>query len=77
MPYTVITSREDVYRAWNKKSVIIRQDEECIFVYPLLDRGVEYPEFDLRRECCLNYFVNIDQAIQWTDSRNYNYVILR
>lgn len=74
---TIITSREDVFKEWDKKSVIIRQDDGFIFVYPLLARGVKYPDFDLRRECCLNNFVNVDQAVQWANSRNYEYVILR
>jgi hypothetical protein len=73
----IITSLPDVFTNWDKKSVIIRQEGGFVFVYPMLGRGVKYPDFDLRRECCLNNFMTIDQAVAWCMAKGFKYVVLR
>lgn len=66
-----ITSKEDALEAWDRESVIIREEDSYVYVYPLLSRGVRYPNFDLRRECNLMGFSNIEQALLWAKSRGY------
>ena len=75
--YKVISSRRQAMEAWDKQTVIIREDEGYFFVYPMLGRGFKYPNFDLKRECCLNTFLSEDKAVDWADSMDYQYAILR
>jgi len=71
-----ITSREAALKAWDRDSVIIRTHGDYVFVYPMLGKGFRYPNFDLRRDCCLNNFVSLARAVDWADLKNYRYVIL-
>lgn len=66
-----ITTKEDALKVWDKEGVIIREEEGYVYVYPLLGKGVMYPNFDLRRECNLMGFSSIDQAVFWARSRGY------
>lgn len=68
---TEIESKDQAMEAWDRDSVIIREDDGYVYVYPLLKRGVMYPNFDLRRECNLMGFTDINQAIFWAKSRGY------
>jgi len=74
--YEVISSRQEAMAAWDKTSVIIREDDGYYFVYPLLGRGYKYPTFDLKRQCCLNTFLSEQKAIEWAEARGYKFSIL-
>ncbi len=66
-----ITSKQEALKAWDKEGVIIRKDDDYVYVYPLLGKGYMYPGFDLRRECNLMGFSDIDQAVFWAKSKGY------
>lgn len=75
--YIVISSREQAIKAWDREQVIIREDEGYYFIYPLLGKGYKYPSFDLRRDCCLNTFVNYEMAAKWSKEAGYQHTFLR
>lgn len=66
-----ITSKKEAMDAWNREGVIIREDDGYVYVYPLLPKGVMYPNFDLRRECNLMGFSDVNQAVFWAKSKGY------
>jgi len=68
---TEITTKDEALEAWDKEGVVIREDDGYVYVYPLLGRGVTYHNFDLRRECNLMGFSDIDQALFWAKGRGY------
>ena len=74
---TEISSKQDALEAWDQKTVIVRDDEDYVYVYPCLGRGVSYLGFDLRRECTLMGFLRVDQAVYWAQSRGYKPVVLK
>lgn len=78
MPETAveIKTKKEALEAWDREGVIIRQDDDYVYVYPKLGRGYMYPNFDLRRECNLMGFYDIDQAVFWANSRGYICYIL-
>ena len=69
---TEITTKSDVYEAWDKESVVIREEDGYVYVYPLLGRGFMYPNFDVRRECNLMGFSDVEQALLWAQSKGYS-----
>jgi hypothetical protein len=72
-----ISTREQALAAWDKRSVVIRESGDYAFVYPLLRKGVKYPGFDLRRDCCLNNFVSVEKAKAWVEAKGWEHVVLR
>lgn len=66
-----ITNKTEALESWDREGVLIREEDGYVYVYPLLGRGVMYPNFDLRRECNLMGFSDVDQAIFWAKSRGY------
>jgi hypothetical protein len=72
-----ISSREQALAAWDRKAVVIRENGDYTFVYPLLRKGVMYPGFDLRRDCCLNNFVSVEKAKQWVTAKGWEFVVLK
>lgn len=68
---TEVTCKQEALEVWDREGVIIREEDGYVYVYPLLQKGIMYPNFDLRRECNLMGFSNIDQAIFWAKSRGY------
>lgn len=66
-----ITCKKEALEVWDREGVIIREEDGYVYVYPLLTKGIMYPNFDLRRECNLMGFSDIDQAIFWAKSRGY------
>jgi len=75
--YKIITSKTEAFAAWDRKSVIVREDHGYYFVYPMISRGYKYPNFDLKRECCLNTFMSSEKAFQWSSEKGYSYTLLR
>ena len=73
----IVASRQEALAAWDKKGVIVREEDGYVFVYPLLGKGIKYPDFDLRRECCLNTFMSVEGALPWIKSKGYGYHIVR
>lgn len=69
--YTEIKNKDEAMAAWDRERVVIRQEDDYVYVYPLIGRGYMYPEFDLRRECNLMGFSDIDQAAFWAKGRGY------
>ena len=45
-----IRSKQEAHEAWDREAVIIRQEDDYVYVYPLLGKGYTYTNFDLRRE---------------------------
>ena len=74
---TEIKNKQDAYEAWDREGVIIRQEDDYVYVYPRLGKGYIYPNFDLRRECNLMGFSDIDQATFWAKSKGYVPYVLR
>ena len=72
-----IKNKQDAYEAWDREGVIIRQEDDYVYVYPRLGKGYTYSNFDLRRECNLMGFSDIDQATFWAMSKGYVPYILR
>lgn len=71
-----ISSYEDAMAVWDGDSVLVRTEQdsdgdEVVYVYPQLPRGVEYYDFSLRHEACLQVFRSEDQALMWARSRGY------
>lgn len=66
-----ITTKTEALEAWDREGVLIREEDGYVYVYPHLGRGVMYPNFDLRRECNLMGFSDVDQAVFWAKSRGY------
>jgi len=66
-----IKNKNSAYEAWDKESVIIREVDNFVYVYPMLGRGYSYYGFNLRQECNLMGFSNLDQAVLWAQSRGY------
>jgi hypothetical protein len=66
-----VSSKAEALEAWDKEGVVIREDDGYVYVYPLLGKGVMYPNFDLRRECNLMGFSDVEQAVFWAKSRGY------
>lgn len=71
LDFTEIGCKDEAMEAWDGEGVIVREEDGYVYVYPLLGRGYIYPEFDLRRECNLMGFADIDQAILWAKSKGY------
>lgn len=72
-----IRRREDVYAAWDQRSVIIRQQAVgSTIVYPQLPRGVAYPSYSLREEYILARVRSVREGILWADRRHYRYGVL-
>lgn len=72
-----IRRREDVYQAWDKRSVIIREQAVgSTIVYPQLPRGVSYRGFSLREEYVLARVRTIREGIHWADHQHYRYTVL-
>lgn len=72
-----ISTREQALAAWDRKAVVIRENGGYAFVYPLLRKGVMYPGFDLRRDCCLNNFVSVEKARDWVVAKGWEFVVLK
>ena len=68
---TEITDKDEALDAWDRERVIIREDDGYVYVYPLLGKGFMYPNFDLRRECNLQGFSDVEHALFWAKSRGY------
>lgn len=71
-----IKSKREALEAWDHEGVIIRKEDDYVYVYPRLGRGYMYPEFDLRRECNLMGFYDVEQAVFWANSRGYSSYII-
>ena len=69
--FTVVSTREEAFKVWDRRGVIIREDDGYYFVYPRLGRGIKYPGFDLKRDCCLNTFISREKAEQWALDMGY------
>jgi len=72
-----IRSKQEAHEAWDREAVIIRQEDDYVYVYPLLGKGYTYPNFDLRRECNLMGFSDVDQAVFWSKSKGYLPYVLK
>lgn len=77
MPYNIISNRAEAFQAWDRRNVIIREDSGYYFIYPLIGRGYKYPNFDLKRECCLSTFVSENKAFQWAKEKGYDYALIK
>lgn len=77
LEYKVISNREQAFNAWDRSSVIIREEDGFYFIYPLIKRGYKYPNFNLKRECCLNTFITEERAHEWVAENGYVGVVLR
>lgn len=73
----VVTNREQALSAWDKRSVIVRESGGIVFVYPMLGKGIRYPNFNLMLECYLGNFINRVQALNWVNEKGYKYVVLK
>ena len=73
----VIRSREDVYRVWDKRSVVIREQAVgSTIVYPQLPRGVTYQNYTLREGYILASLQTISEGILWCDHHYYGWSVL-
>ena len=75
--YIDIKTKEQALASWDKESVIIRQDDDYVYVYPLLGKGYSYYDFDLRRECNLMGFSDVTQALFWAQSKGYSAIEIK
>ena len=74
---SVIRGRDDVYRVWDKRSVVIReQGMGSTIVYPALPRGVEYRNFALREEYVLARVHTIHEGILWCNHHFYQWSVM-
>ena len=73
---TLITTREEAMIAWDRRSVIVKDEDGCVYVYPMIGRGYCYPGFDLQREACLQVFNDLRQAQLWAAAQGYTYYTL-
>jgi hypothetical protein len=72
-----IKNKGDAYEAWDKSSVIVRELDGYVYVYPMITRGYNYYGFNLREECNLMGFSEIEQAKLWANSKGYEVTVIR
>lgn len=76
-PTTLIRGRYDVYKAWDHKSVVVKEQAVgSTIVYPRLGRGVRYRGFTLREDYVLARLRSLDEAIHWCQHHFYDYSIM-